>query len=85
MEVPRSAVGARAECACLLGNDIGMYNTCGHGCKYCYANYDMTIVRENMKKHNPKAPLLIGELQPDDVVRQASQEAYCHGQFRLDL
>lgn len=85
MEVPKTAIGARAECACLLGNDIGMYNTCGHGCKYCYANYDMEIVRENMKRHNPKSPLLIGEVQPGDVVRQANQEAYCHGQLRLDL
>lgn len=85
MDVPKSAQGARAECECLLGNDIGMYNTCGHGCKYCYANYDMEIVRENMKRHNPKSPLLIGDLQPQDVVRKASQNAYCHGQLMLEF
>ena len=26
----------RAECACVLGTDIGAYDTCGHLCRYCY-------------------------------------------------
>jgi hypothetical protein len=28
----------RRECACYLTGDIGAYNTCGHFCRYCYAN-----------------------------------------------
>ena len=45
-------IKTREGCECLLGNDIGAYNTCGHLCKYCYANYDAKIVKENMKKHD---------------------------------
>ena len=73
--VPRFAP-ARKECACYLGCDIGAYNTCGHLCRYCYANYDAATVRHNMKLHDPESPLLIGHLLPDDEVHDAVQESW---------
>lgn len=77
--------GARSECGCLLNGDIGAYNTCGHLCRYCYANYDAKTVMDNMKSHNPNAPLLIGEVSPDDVVSDAKQESWKDRQMKLDL
>ena len=56
------------KCHCVSLVDIGWYNTCNHMCKYCYANFDEKQVLENMKKHNPKSSLLIGELQEDDII-----------------
>ena len=35
---PPKRKNLRQDCNCLMGNDIGAYNTCGHLCKYCYAN-----------------------------------------------
>ena len=57
------------KCNCVQMVDIGVYNSCKHFCKYCYANFDEKKVKDNIKKHNPHSSLLIGELQPDDEVK----------------
>lgn len=84
LKVPKQK-GARSECGCLLGCDIGAYNTCGHLCRYCYANYDAKTVLENMRKHNPKSPLLLGDLTKEDEVHEARQESWKDMQMRLML
>jgi len=84
LKVPKQK-GARSECGCLLGCDIGAYNTCGHLCRYCYANYDAKTVLENMQKHNPKSPLLLGDLTKEDEVHEAKQESWKDMQMRLWL
>jgi len=56
-------------CQCVEMVDIGVYNTCKHFCKYCYANYDEKKVSNNYNKHNPKSSLLIGELSADDIIK----------------
>ncbi len=83
LNVPGSVRSPREACDCLLGNDIGMYNTCPHGCVYCYANYDMAIVRRNAMAHDPLSPLLIGGLEEGDQVSEAKQVSYFDGQLRL--
>ncbi|MBQ7516623.1 MAG: DUF1848 domain-containing protein [Schwartzia sp.] len=84
LAVPRLSP-ARRGCACLLGADIGAYNTCAHGCRYCYANYDTRTVAENRRRHDPASPLLIGHLYPGDQIRDARQESWLSPQMSLDL
>lgn len=71
------------ECACLLGTDIGAYDTCMHFCKYCYANTDIEMVRNNSKLHDPKSPFLIGNSLPDDIIHDAKQESWIDKQLTL--
>ena len=75
----------RKECACYITNDIGQYNTCGHLCRYCYANADAGTVRRNMKMHDPESPLLVGLPRPEDRIHDARQESWIDPQMRLDL
>lgn len=58
------------KCNCVEMVDIGVYNSCSHFCKYCYANFDENKVKENKLKHNPNSSLLIGELEKDDIIKE---------------
>lgn len=55
-------------CNCVNMVDIGVYNTCKHFCKYCYANYDEKKVITNFNNHNPNSSLLIGNLECNDII-----------------
>jgi hypothetical protein len=51
----------RKDCGCVQSRDIGAYNTCTHGCIYCYANENQSLARGNRSLHDPEAPALSGE------------------------
>ncbi|MCR4426536.1 MAG: DUF1848 domain-containing protein [Firmicutes bacterium] len=50
----------RRECGCVRSKDIGAFNTCVHGCAYCYANADLAAVQRRFRLHDPESPSLAG-------------------------
>lgn len=70
--------GMRQGCHCIESRDIGAYDTCMNGCKYCYANKNPQKAFENYKFHNPNSPLLLGELKETDTITQGAQKSFLH-------
>lgn len=56
------------KCNCVEMVDIGVYNSCSHFCKYCYANFDELQVKRNFQNHEESSSLLIGCIQKGDCI-----------------
>lgn len=68
--------GMRQGCHCIESRDIGAYDTCLNGCKYCYANTNPQKARENYRLHDPASPLLLGQLEKTDAIQQGVQRSF---------
>ena len=78
--------GQRAGCGCFESRDIGCYDSCPNGCRYCYANRDPLRALENYRtQHDPESPLLLGHLGPGDELTHGSQRSILKPSQQLSL
>ena len=70
----------RLGCGYAESVDIGAYNTCQNGCKYCYANFN-----DEKVKVNPDSPLLTGEVGADDEIKERKMFSYKTDQIQFSL
>lgn len=56
---PRKDPAQREHCGCVVSRDIGMYDSCVYGCRYCYATSSFDQAKLNLERHDPLSASLI--------------------------
>ncbi len=74
---------SRNSCNCIESIDIGTYNSCANGCKYCYAIKDSNKALENLKNHNKYDPVLFGEIAKDAIITKRKNNSIVDTMIKL--
>lgn len=73
----------REACGCFESVEVGAYNTCLNGCKYCYANFNDSKVEDHVKSYNRNSALLCGNISSDDRITERKMKSMKDNQIRF--
>jgi hypothetical protein len=65
----------REACLCAISKDIGINDTCGHGCAYCYSTRNFDLALRRNAQHSSSSPVIWGktrELSEAEISHQLS-------------
>lgn len=68
--------GNRPQCRCSAARDIGEYDTCPHGCVYCYAVQNRELALSRYREHDPTSEFLF---TPSNGVVESHQNREIQG------
>lgn len=73
----------RAECGCVESVEVGTYDTCQNGCRYCYANNSEKSVKNGVGYYDAHSPLLCGVMGPEDKLTRRKMKSLLERQTSL--
>jgi DNA repair photolyase len=65
--------GQRSNCRCVVSRDIGINDTCLHGCPYCYSTGNNQRAFRRNAQHNPVSPVLFGDAVEPTTKKNSKQ------------
>ncbi|WP_042707032.1 DUF1848 domain-containing protein [Methanobrevibacter wolinii] len=74
--------GTRPGCHCIETRDIGEYDSCLNGCKYCYANKTPKKAVFNYRFHDTNSPLLLGHVKKTYEITKANQKSFLKKEYQ---